>query len=98
MGRCSATLRGETHAAHERFVKAQLQHNKTRLVVERAFGAEWADVFMRRLVFDLEPLSPVPADAPAEGSSGSEPAQSNGNSGEAAGVPEPRAGRTEQKL
>lgn len=44
------------HAAHQRYCEKQLENDKTRRVLEAAFGAELSGRYMRELMFDCEPL------------------------------------------
>ena len=44
------------HAAHERYCSKQLENDKTRRVLEAAFGAELSERYMREVMFDCEPL------------------------------------------
>lgn len=49
------------HAAHRRFCEKQLENDKTRRVLEVAFGAELAAAYMREVMFDC----PVQLELPA---------------------------------
>jgi phycocyanobilin:ferredoxin oxidoreductase len=44
------------HAAHQRYCDKQLENDKTRRVLAAAFGEQLAEDYMRRLMFDVEPL------------------------------------------
>ena len=39
-------------AAHERYCTQQLQNSKTRQVLEAAFGGEFAERYMREVMFN----------------------------------------------
>jgi phycocyanobilin:ferredoxin oxidoreductase len=43
------------HAAHRRYVDKQLENDKTRRVLEAAFGPELAERYMREVMFDCPP-------------------------------------------
>jgi phycocyanobilin:ferredoxin oxidoreductase len=44
------------HSAHERYCCKQLDNDKTRRVLEAAFGAELSEQYMREIMFDCEQL------------------------------------------
>ncbi|WP_448565124.1 phycocyanobilin:ferredoxin oxidoreductase, partial [Trichothermofontia sp.] len=48
----SPTQREIILAAQQRYCTQQLQNDKTRRVLEKAFGAEWADRYMTTVLFD----------------------------------------------
>ncbi len=41
-----------TAAAHARFCHCQLENDKTRRILAKAMGAEFADAYMARVLFD----------------------------------------------
>jgi phycocyanobilin:ferredoxin oxidoreductase len=41
-------------AAHERYCAKQLENDKTRRVLEKAFGAAASEAYMRTVMFDVE--------------------------------------------
>ncbi|MBD1911145.1 MULTISPECIES: phycocyanobilin:ferredoxin oxidoreductase [unclassified Leptolyngbya] len=47
--------RSEIMAGQERYCTQQQQNDKTRRVLEKAFGAEWAERYMTTVLFDLAP-------------------------------------------
>lgn len=49
------------HAAHRRFCERQLENDKTRRVLEVAFGAELAAAYMREVMFDCPEQLELPA-------------------------------------
>ena len=51
------------HAAHHRYCEQQLANDKTRRVLEAAFGGEVAARYMREVMFDCEPLPAAAAGA-----------------------------------
>ncbi|EFN55495.1 hypothetical protein CHLNCDRAFT_23364, partial [Chlorella variabilis] len=44
------------HAGHSRYCEKQLENDKTRRVLEAAFGAELTERYMRECMFDCPPL------------------------------------------
>jgi phycocyanobilin:ferredoxin oxidoreductase len=55
-----------TAAAHARFCHYQLENDKTRRILAKAFGAQYADDYMEQVLFDVRsagdvPLRPPPA-------------------------------------
>ncbi len=46
----------EILAGQQRYCTNQLQNDKTRRVLEKAFGQEWADFYMTNVLFDLPPV------------------------------------------
>jgi phycocyanobilin:ferredoxin oxidoreductase len=51
----TAARAAEVRAAHARYCAAQLSNDKTRRVLERAYGEEDADRYMREVMFDCGP-------------------------------------------
>lgn len=49
------------HAAHRRYCDKQLENDKTRRVLEVAFGAEVAAEYMREVMFDCPEQLELPA-------------------------------------
>ena len=49
------------HAAHRRFCERQLENDKTRRVLEAAFGADLAAAYMREMMFDCPEQLELPA-------------------------------------
>lgn len=43
------------HAGHQRYVDKQLENDKTRRVLEAAFGPQLAERYMREVMFDVPP-------------------------------------------
>lgn len=43
----------EIHACHKRFCDMQLKNDKTKRVLEAAFSAEFADSYMKEVMFDV---------------------------------------------
>lgn len=54
----SPSIQQETLRAQTRFCERQLENVKTRRALERAFGVELADRYMREVLFDVTPLTP----------------------------------------
>jgi len=46
----------EILAGQQHYCTNQLQNDKTRRVLEKAFGQEWADFYMTNVLFDLPPV------------------------------------------
>ncbi len=51
----SATEQSHVVAGQQRYCTQQQQNDKTRRVLESAFGTEWADRYMTTVLFDLPP-------------------------------------------
>ena len=49
----SPTLREQIIAGQRRYCKKQQLNDKTRRVLEKAFGSEWADHYMKTVLFDM---------------------------------------------
>ncbi len=45
----------QIYAAHFRYSQQQRQNDRTRRVLEKAFGVDWADRYMTTVLFDLPP-------------------------------------------
>lgn len=50
----AARRRAEIREAHGRYCAKQLENDKTRRVLEKAFGSDVADEYMRRVMFDAD--------------------------------------------
>ena len=57
-GEATERRRAEIRAAHERYCAKQLENDKTKKVLEKAFGSGPADEYMRTVMFDVPPPSP----------------------------------------
>jgi len=44
-------------AAQRRYCAQQRQNDKTRRILEKAFGEAWADRYMRTVLFDVEDVT-----------------------------------------
>jgi phycocyanobilin:ferredoxin oxidoreductase len=53
----SAAQQAEIFAAQQYYCTKQQQNDKTRRVLEKAFGAEWAEHYMTTILFDLPPIN-----------------------------------------
>ena len=49
-----------TAAAHARFCRCQLENDKTRRILAKAFGAQYADDYMESVLFDVRDAGAVP--------------------------------------
>lgn len=51
----SVRRRAEIRAAHQRYCAKQLENDKTKRVLEKAFGSGPSDEYMRTVMFDAPP-------------------------------------------